>query len=178
MCLPFRRHCKSASHARRALEAAKGQPIQLVQNIMNTVAAAKPGSSSESEEEQEEEDGSAFESGPLPPPPEVPPPLPEMEQPALHLVSTLRFFQARKQREDPTKARMRRRYVTGMREALKWVRLGKCRLLLVARDIELAPGEGGTEEVLLRVLDEAAKRAVPTCWVLSRARLGGIFGEG
>lgn len=98
------------------------------------------------------------------------------ERPLKKLLHELMRFQRRLVETNPTKAKMRRRFYSGLRECHKWTRIGKVRLLVLARDIEQAPGVGGTLEALHALLRDAGQRGVPVLWCATRERLGFIFG--
>lgn len=57
------------------------------------------------------------------------------------LLTAIVKFQDRLYARDPIKAHAKRRYVTGLREAEKYLKLSKVKLLIIAPDLERISGE-------------------------------------
>lgn len=90
------------------------------------------------------------------------------------LKELIKLHESLKER-NPSKASMRKRYVTGLRECEKAVRAGKCRLLILAPNIEEAGGERGTNAKLQSVLSSCNATGTPRALALTRSKLGGVF---
>ncbi|CAL4076709.1 unnamed protein product [Meganyctiphanes norvegica] len=97
---------------------------------------------------------------------------PELDSKAQALIEALVRFQERQYLKDPVKARIRRRYVCGLKEAIKL--MGKMSCILVAPDITRSKGPGALDERVEQVLSRARESAVPVIFVLSKRKLGKI----
>lgn len=86
------------------------------------------------------------------------------------LVESLVKFQERHYKRDPTKARIRRRFVCGLKETTKL--MGKMSCIIVAPDIQRSKGPGALDEVVEKMLGQAHSHGVPVIFALSCKRLG------
>ncbi|XP_045625298.2 uncharacterized protein Sbp2 [Procambarus clarkii] len=86
------------------------------------------------------------------------------------LVESLVRFQERHYQRDPSKARIRRRFVCGLKETTKL--MGKMSCIIVAPDIQRSKGPGALDEVVEKMLGQARSHGVPVIFALSCKRLG------
>ena len=85
------------------------------------------------------------------------------------LVSKLFEFQERARLRDPTKAKMRRRVVFGLREVRRGVRAENVKCLIVAPNV--SDGEE-LQRQITEILDGAAAAKIPVAFALGKRRLG------
>ena len=85
------------------------------------------------------------------------------------LVSKLFEFQERARLRDPTKAKMRRRVVFGLREVRRGVRAQQVKCLIVAPNV--SDGEE-LQRQITEILDGAAAAKIPVAFALGKRRLG------
>ncbi|XP_064394353.1 selenocysteine insertion sequence-binding protein 2-like [Halichondria panicea] len=95
----------------------------------------------------------------------------EINECAAMLLSELLRFQDRQFLKDPIKAKMKKRYVCGMREVLKHVKSRRVKCLIVAPNMERIHSEGGIDDVIAQILSLAEEQSLPTIFALSRRRL-------
>uniref|UniRef100_A0A1B6DB33 Ribosomal protein eL8/eL30/eS12/Gadd45 domain-containing protein n=1 Tax=Clastoptera arizonana TaxID=38151 RepID=A0A1B6DB33_9HEMI len=88
------------------------------------------------------------------------------------MLSSIVKFQDRQYNHDPIKAHAKRRYVTGLREAEKFLKLGKAKILILAPDLEKVPGENGLDGIIYRLKEEAQSKSVPYVFGPNRMKLG------
>lgn len=69
----------------------------------------------------------------------------------------------------------KRRFFNGLREVLKYVKLKKLKLLIVASDVESIRSTGGLDDVMDQILQEAKEQRVFTVFTMSRFALGKIL---
>jgi len=101
----------------------------------------------------------------------------EVNEKVWALLKALIHLQASMKQRNPTKAAMRKRYVLGLRECEKAVKAGKCKLLVLAPNIEEAEGERGTNAKLRVMLSSCSATATPVALALTRSKLGSAFKE-
>jgi selenocysteine insertion sequence-binding protein 2 len=92
-------------------------------------------------------------------------------------VSELKRFQDRAYHQDAVKAKMRRRLVFGLREVAKAVQLKKAKAVVVAPNIEEVGLEGGLDDVVAAIIEQARGNGTPVVFALTRNRLGQIVGK-
>ena len=102
---------------------------------------------------------------------------PELNAVVLECIGELKRFQDRAYAKDPIKAKMRRRLVFGLREVAKAIQLKHAKAVVVAPNIEQTQSEGGLDDVLGKMIDEARENGTPTVFALTRNRLGQIVGQ-
>lgn len=102
---------------------------------------------------------------------------PELNAAVLECVGELKRFQDRAYAKDPIKAKMRRRLVFGLREVAKAVQLKHAKAIVVAPNIEQTESEGGLDDVLGKIIEEARDNGTATVFALTRNRLGQIVGK-
>merc|ERR1712179_455157 len=99
----------------------------------------------------------------------------DLDRLATNLLQDLVRFQDNKFAEDPVKAKARRRYVVGLREATKFMKVNKVVGLLLAPDIDNIESKGGLNDVIGDLMKMAAntgefgeKKPVPVFFVMNR----------
>ncbi|XP_063843535.1 uncharacterized protein LOC135090585 [Scylla paramamosain] len=90
---------------------------------------------------------------------------PEVNAVAKELISTLMAFQKRHYQRDPTKARIRKRYVCGLKETTKL--MGKMSCVIMAPNIQQCEGPGSLDDAVEKLLNQAEKLKVPVVFALS-----------
>lgn len=110
----------------------------------------------------------------------------ELEEALTAMVSKLHELQRRQQMRDPLKAKLRRRFVVGLREVQKGVKLGKVKCVVLAANIEMGMQgliEAGIDTIVHNLIaacepDPAIGRArVPIVFAPSRSRLGSALAK-
>ncbi|XP_017018430.1 selenocysteine insertion sequence-binding protein 2 [Drosophila kikkawai] len=96
---------------------------------------------------------------------------PRLKQLAIQLLKDLDRFQKRAFAKNEIKARAHPRLVLGIREALARLRIRKVRLLLMATDCEICPGESGLDETIENLKELCQQQRVPYCFPLARREL-------
>uniref|UniRef100_A0A1B0CM61 Putative ribosomal protein l7ae/l30e/s12e/gadd45 family n=1 Tax=Lutzomyia longipalpis TaxID=7200 RepID=A0A1B0CM61_LUTLO len=84
-------------------------------------------------------------------------------------------FQDRAFHRNEIKARAKRRYVVGFKEANRMLDVNKVKLLIVATDLERSPGEGGLDEAVYALRKRVREAKVPYVFALSRRGIGNIL---
>jgi ribosomal protein L7Ae-like RNA K-turn-binding protein len=93
-------------------------------------------------------------------------------------VTKLLEWQERVRRNDPINLKRKRRLVSGLREAMKLVKLGKVKLLIVAPNVGSVVDADGKEECpVVGLLDGARRKEVPVVFALTRQKLGRLLGR-
>ncbi|KAK9800307.1 hypothetical protein WJX73_010757 [Symbiochloris irregularis] len=90
------------------------------------------------------------------------------------LLQQLLAWQERQKALAPLK--LKKRLVSGLREVAKAVRMRKVQAVVVAPNIEQIESEGGLDDLLASILEQAEQNAVPVVFALSRKKLGQVFG--
>jgi len=81
-------------------------------------------------------------------------------------------FQDQHHARDPEKAKARRRYVVGLREAKKFLTVRKVQLLLLAPDLERIDSKGGLNDVVVELQKLADNYECPVIYTMGRRKLG------
>ena len=91
-----------------------------------------------------------------------------------NLMADLTRFQDNQHAKDPVKAKARRRYAVGLREALKFVKVHKVCSLLIAPDLEAVEARGGLDDTVGALIRESSKQGqeVPVIFGMNRRKLG------
>ena len=92
----------------------------------------------------------------------------------MELLAELTRFQDRLREKDPTKAKLRKRYVCGLREVFKGIKAERIKSVVVARNIESVEAEGGLDSLLKSILDVCVEYKVFIIFALSRKKLGEV----
>jgi len=88
------------------------------------------------------------------------------------LMTDLVRFQDKQHAKDPVKAKARRRYVVGLREVAKFIKVKKVCCVILAPDIERVETEGGLDDAVTRLVQDAKNQEVSTVFGLNRRKLG------
>lgn len=96
----------------------------------------------------------------------------ELVQNVSLLVETVVRYQDRQYARDPIKAHAKRRYVVGLREARKYLKMKRIRLLIIAPDLEHVPGKGGLDDTIQQLKSDAEIQHIPYLFGPSRRQLG------
>jgi len=97
---------------------------------------------------------------------------PEVNTTISSLMSDLIRFQDKQYAKDPDKAKAKRRYVVGLREVAKFLKVKKIKAIILAPDIEKVETEGGLDDAVMKLLADSASLEVPTFFGLNRYKLG------
>eukprot|EP00039_Didymoeca_costata_P000461 m.45627 g.45627 ORF g.45627 m.45627 type:complete len:478 (-) comp10275_c0_seq2:720-2153(-) len=84
----------------------------------------------------------------------------------------LRGFQERSNQRDPMRAKINRRYVMGLREVTKHLKLNKIKCVLMAPDVEKIKSDGGLDDAIKLILDTCAEKDIVVIFALSRRQIG------
>ncbi|KAK3278798.1 hypothetical protein CYMTET_13286 [Cymbomonas tetramitiformis] len=101
----------------------------------------------------------------------------ELNDTVTALLQELHRFQERAIAKDPTKAKMKKRFVFGLREVAKAVATNKARCVIVAPNVEHIEAEGGLDDLLGDILKEARDASLQIIFALTRSRLGQVIGR-
>ena len=71
-------------------------------------------------------------------------------------------FQDRQHAENPIKAKIKRRYVVGLREIKKFLQVKKITMLLLAPDVEPIQSKGGLDDVISELINLCQENEVST----------------
>ncbi|XP_016969042.1 selenocysteine insertion sequence-binding protein 2 [Drosophila rhopaloa] len=96
---------------------------------------------------------------------------PRLKELSIQLLKDLDRFQKRAFAKNEIKARAHARLVVGFREALARLRINKVKLLLLATDCEICPGESGLDETIEGLKFQCQQQKVPYCFPLVRREL-------
>ena len=88
------------------------------------------------------------------------------------LMSDLIRFKDKVHAKDPDKARAKRRYIVGLRECAKFLKVKKLSCIIFAPNIEKIEAEGGLDDTVSRLITEAAGLNVSVVFSLNRYKLG------
>jgi len=83
-------------------------------------------------------------------------------------------FQDKQHAKDPVKAKAKRRYVVGLREVAKFLKVRKVTCVIFAPDIERVESEGGLDDAVTTLIKDAEAMNVSTIFSLNRRKLGKI----
>ncbi|EDV50705.1 uncharacterized protein Dere_GG14299 [Drosophila erecta] len=96
---------------------------------------------------------------------------PRLKELTIQLLKDLDRFQKRAFAKNEIKARAHPRLVLGVREALARLRINKVKLLFLATDCEICPGESGLDETIEGLKFQCQQQQVPYCFSLLRREL-------
>ena len=96
----------------------------------------------------------------------------ELDNTVTALMADLIRFQDKVHAKDPDKARAKRRYVVGLRECTKFLKVKKLSCIVFAPNIEKVEAEGGLDDVVSQLITEATSLNVPVVFSLNRYKLG------
>jgi selenocysteine insertion sequence-binding protein 2 len=103
----------------------------------------------------------------------------ELDQLCFDLIAQLFEYQERLRLRDPTKAKLRRRLVFGLREVKRGIKIGKIKCVIVAPNIDEGNFEGGLDDTVNEII--SLGRSEESCenviFALSKRRLGKALGK-
>ena len=88
------------------------------------------------------------------------------------MMADLVRFQDNLHNKDPIKAKVRKRYVVGLREVKKFLTVNKVTMLVLAPDIEPVKVKGGLNDLIQELIDLARANEIPVVFALNRYKLG------
>ncbi|XP_065884560.1 selenocysteine insertion sequence-binding protein 2-like [Dysidea avara] len=100
---------------------------------------------------------------------------PEIDNCVTDLLSDLHRFQTRAYLKDPIKARAKRRYVLGLREVTKHLRLKKVKCVIASPNMERIQSTGGIDEMLMQIIKLCTDYNITMVYALNRKKMGGIL---
>jgi len=86
-------------------------------------------------------------------------------------------FQERMFQKDPTKAKARRRYVLGLREVTKHLKLKKLKLVIISPNLEKIQAKGGLDDTLNTILSLCDEQQITYVFALGRKAMGCAVGK-
>uniref|UniRef100_A0A7S4FZA7 Ribosomal protein eL8/eL30/eS12/Gadd45 domain-containing protein n=1 Tax=Eutreptiella gymnastica TaxID=73025 RepID=A0A7S4FZA7_9EUGL len=99
----------------------------------------------------------------------------EVDTLAATILELLNRFQKRIV-NDPKKFKLRKRYLVGLRQTVKTLAAKRCRMVLMAPNIEKICSEGGLDTLVNKVINLCHVQEVPIVFCLQRRKMGKIVG--
>ncbi|CAF4435468.1 unnamed protein product [Rotaria sp. Silwood2] len=99
----------------------------------------------------------------------------QLDELCVQLLITLKRFQDRKKQQyqsNPERARRKRRYVHGIREVTKHLRLQRLKCVLIAPDCQSIQSQGGLNDAIDKIINICKEQNVPYIFTLNRQKLG------
>jgi len=97
---------------------------------------------------------------------------PELDSTVSLLMADLVRFQDKQHAKDPVKAKAKRRFVVGLREVAKFLKVKKIHCIILAPDIERVETEGGLDDAVSKLIADAKAQEIKTVFGLNRRKLG------
>jgi len=97
---------------------------------------------------------------------------PELDNTISLLMADLVRFQDKQHAKDPVKAKARRRFVVGLREVAKFLKVKKVCCIILAPDIERVETEGGLDDAVSKLIADSNTQEIKTVFGLNRRKLG------
>merc|ERR1711892_1060154 len=88
------------------------------------------------------------------------------------LMADLVRFQDKQHAKDPVKAKAKRRFVVGLREVAKFLKVKKICCIILAPDIERVETEGGLDDAVSKLINDAKAQEIGSVFALNRRKLG------
>lgn len=101
----------------------------------------------------------------------------ELDERVKFILSELVRFQDRAKEQNAMKYAKLKRYCVGLREAKRAIARNKCKGLIVAPNLEVSNLEGGLDDTVEDVIEEARDNEIPVIFALSRNRIGKAMGK-
>eukprot|EP00930_Biecheleria_cincta_P002869 TRINITY_DN103849_c0_g1_i1.p1 TRINITY_DN103849_c0_g1~~TRINITY_DN103849_c0_g1_i1.p1 ORF type:complete len:542 (+),score=176.53 TRINITY_DN103849_c0_g1_i1:56-1681(+) len=101
----------------------------------------------------------------------------ELDERVKFILSELVRFQDRAKEQNAMKYAKLKRYCVGLREARRAIARNKCKGLIVAPNLEVSNLEGGLDDTVEDVIEEARDNEIPVIFALSRNRIGKAMGK-
>ena len=96
----------------------------------------------------------------------------EIDEVCLLLLHEIVRFQDRLYQKSAARAKAKRRYVMGIREVTKHLRLRRLRCVILAPNCEKIQAKGGLDDAINAIIQHAMEQAVPFLFALGRKSLG------
>ncbi|CAF0788715.1 unnamed protein product [Adineta ricciae] len=99
----------------------------------------------------------------------------QLDELCIQLLITLKRFQDRKKQQfqsNPERARRKRRFVHGIREVTKHLRLQRLKCVLIAPDCQSIQSEGGLNDAIDQIISLCKEQSIPYIFTLNRQKLG------
>ncbi len=99
----------------------------------------------------------------------------QLDELCIQLLLTLKRFQDRKKQQfqsNPERARGKRRFVHGIREVTKHLRLQRLKCVLIAPDCQSIHSRGGLNDALEQIINLCKEQNIPYIFTLNRQKLG------
>jgi selenocysteine insertion sequence-binding protein 2 len=99
----------------------------------------------------------------------------QLDELCIQLLLTLKRFQDRKKQQfqsNPERARCKRRFVHGIREVTKHLRLQRLKCVLIAPDCQSIESQGGLNDALEKIINLCKEQNIPYIFTLNRQKLG------
>jgi len=97
---------------------------------------------------------------------------PELDSTVSLLMADLVRFQDKQHAKDPVKAKAKRRFVVGLREVAKFLKVKKINCIILAPDIERVETEGGLDDAVSKLIADSKAQEIKTVFGLNRRKLG------
>lgn len=92
-----------------------------------------------------------------------------------NLLVTLQKFQDRVYHENPIKYKQKRRYILGLREVLKHLKLKRLKAVIIAPNIERISAKGGLDDYLGSIISICNEQQLPKIFAMNRHVLGRVI---
>ncbi|XP_052785632.1 uncharacterized protein LOC128221193 isoform X2 [Mya arenaria] len=96
----------------------------------------------------------------------------EIDNSVIALLQDLVRFQDKQYHKDPVKAKAKRRFVLGLREVTKHLKLKKIKCVIISPNLEKIQSKGGLDDALNNILELCNDQSVPFIFGLGRRALG------
>jgi ribosomal protein L7Ae-like RNA K-turn-binding protein len=99
----------------------------------------------------------------------------QLDELCIQLLITLKRFQDRKKQQfqsNPERARRKRRFVHGIREVTKHLRLQRLKCVLLAPDCQSIQSQGGLNDAIEQIINLCKEQNIPYIFTLNRQKLG------
>lgn len=96
----------------------------------------------------------------------------EIDEVCFLLLREIVRFQDRMYHKNPTKAKSKRRYVMGIREVTKHLKLRKLKCVILAPNCEKIQAKGGLDDAINTIIQHSMEQSVPFLFALGRKSLG------
>jgi selenocysteine insertion sequence-binding protein 2 len=100
-----------------------------------------------------------------------------LNEKVFEFLSKIYLLQERKRQRDPSKAAMHRRYVIGLREVARGVKLAEVKIVVIAPNIDENSSEDGLDSRVQDIIHIAKENNVLVTFALNRKKLGKAFGK-
>lgn len=101
----------------------------------------------------------------------------QIDELASFILSELNRFYQRQLQKNQIKAKSKRRFVLGIREVFKHLKLGKIKCVVVSPNLEKIQSKGGLDDVLSQLLLYCEENTIPIVFALGRRALGRACGK-